>query len=79
MKSIGSYQAKTNLSKLLKKVSQGESYCITTNNKPVAMLVPFVQRPKMSIDEAIEGIKKFAKGNSLRGLSIKELINHGRR
>lgn len=79
MKQVGSYEAKTNLPKLLDAVSRGESITITKHGVPVAMLVPIEGKTKPDGDAVISQIKKFRKGKSLRGLSIRSLIEEGRR
>ena len=40
MKSVGSYEAKTHLPRLLSQVEKGETITITKRGKPVAKLVP---------------------------------------
>lgn len=40
MDSIGAYEAKTHLPRLLDRVAQGDSMIITRHGKPVARLVP---------------------------------------
>ena len=40
MESIGAFEAKRNLSKLLDRVADGESLTITRHGRPVARLVP---------------------------------------
>ena len=40
MDSIGAYEAKTHLPRLLDRVARGESMTITRHGKPVARLVP---------------------------------------
>ena len=40
MRSIGAYEAKTHLPRLLDRVAQGESLTITRHGRPVARLVP---------------------------------------
>jgi prevent-host-death family protein len=77
MKQVGVYDAKTHLTKLLDEVEQGETITITRHGKPVARLVP-VEGPRMSIAEAIAGIRENRKGNRLDGLRIKDLISEGR-
>jgi prevent-host-death family protein len=77
---VGAYDAKTHFSELLERVEAGEQVTITRHGTPVAHLVPV--RPRPTAEErraAIEAIRKFAKGNSLRGLTIKDLIREGRR
>jgi prevent-host-death family protein len=78
MTSVGVYEAKTQLAKLIERVERGESVTITRHGKPVAKLVPVV-KPKMTVEEAIEGLREFQKTHSLGGLKIKDLINEGRK
>lgn len=40
MESIGAFEARTHLSKLLDRAARGESVTITRHGKPVALLVP---------------------------------------
>jgi prevent-host-death family protein len=77
---VGAYQAKTHLSELLEKVEAGEEITITKHGSPVARLVPANKRA--SADErtaAIQRIQALARGLSLDGLKIKDLISQGRR
>jgi prevent-host-death family protein len=43
---VNIHEAKTNLSKLLARVSAGEEVIIMNNGKPVARLVPVTQKQK---------------------------------
>lgn len=79
MVTIGSYEAKTHLPRLLDRVAEGERITITKHGVPVAMLVPVTERSAAEINSAIEAIIKFGKGRALDGLSIRELIEEGRR
>lgn len=79
MRTIGSYEAKTHLPRLLDEVSRGETITITKHGSPVAMLVPVSEAKRMSIGEAIDGLKEFRKGRTLGGLNIRELVEEGRR
>lgn len=77
---IGAYEAKTHFSEVLSRVEAGEEVTITRHGAPVARLVPV--RRAASREErraAIDAIRQLAKGNSLRGLRIKDLIAEGRR
>ena len=40
MKEIGSYEARTKFSQILRAVSRGEKFLMTIHGKPVAKLVP---------------------------------------
>jgi prevent-host-death family protein len=79
MTEVGSYEAKTHLAELLERVSKGERITITRHGHPIAMLVPVGSRGKLSTKEAIQAIKEFRKGRRLDGLTIREMIEEGRR
>jgi len=76
---VGAYDAKTHFSQLLEKVESGEEITITKHGAPVAKLVPV--KKGASAEEraaAILRIQKLAKGLSLSGLMVKDLISEGR-
>ena len=79
MSVIGAFDAKTHLPQLLRRVQEGERFVITKHNRPVAELIPFKQRDTVRIRAAIDRLAAFQKTNSLRGLSVRELIEDGRR
>ena len=79
METIGAFDAKTHLAEILDRVEQGESVTITRHGKPVAQLVPVPRSPKRDRLEAIQELRKFGKGRRLDGLSIRSLIEEGRR
>jgi len=78
MKQVGVYEAKTQLPRLLDEVEQGETITITRYGRPIARLVPLRGR-RRTVAEAIEAMREFRKGNRLDGLTIRELIEEGRR
>ncbi|HEY3119081.1 MAG TPA: type II toxin-antitoxin system Phd/YefM family antitoxin [Vicinamibacteria bacterium] len=45
-KTVNVHEAKTHLSRLLARVARGEEIVIAKAGKPVARLLPFVERPK---------------------------------
>lgn len=77
---VGAYDAKTHFSELLERVENGEEVTITRHGAPVARMVP-VRRTTSSKErrEAIDAMRRFAKGNRLGGLRLKNLIAEGRR
>lgn len=79
MKRIGSYEAKTHLPKLLRKVTRGSSFVITKHGMPVAELIPPRMSKKPDLVKVVAEIKDFRKGKSLKGLSVKKMISEGRR
>lgn len=79
MGSVGSYEAKTHLSALLDRVARGESITITRHGAPVAVLAPVGAEPKADPATVIEQIRRFRKNRRLRGLSVRDMIEQGRR
>lgn len=79
MGTASSYEAKTHLSQLLSRTAKGEQITITKHGVPVAMLVPARGLKKQDVREVIHKIREFRKGRSLRGISLRELIEEERR
>jgi prevent-host-death family protein len=79
MVSIGAFEAKTHLSKLLQRVSAGEQFTITIHGLPVAKLVPVASDEKLTPQEAIDQLRALSSGTSLAGISVRELIAEGRK
>ncbi|RJX16877.1 MAG: type II toxin-antitoxin system prevent-host-death family antitoxin [Desulfobulbus sp.] len=79
MESIGAYEAKTHLSRLLQLVAQGEKVIITKHGVPVAMLQPPDSARQVPAKEVIAEIRAFRNKHSLKGLSLKEMIEEGGR
>ena len=77
--SVGAFEAKTHLSKLLDRVSRGERITITKHGVPVAVLTPPDARVRPGVDVVIEELRRFRVGRSLKGLTIRQLIDEGRR
>ena len=78
MSTIGTYQAKTEFSNLIRKVMRGERIIITRYGEPVAMLSPIHEGPSRPLNEVIEEIKAFRKEHQLGDLKLKEIIESGR-
>ena len=57
MKSIGAFDAKTHLPRLLERVSRGERILITKHGKPVARVIPFPRRPADLLGSLADKIK----------------------
>jgi prevent-host-death family protein len=76
---VGAYEAKTHLPELLRRVEKGERITITKHGHPVAELVPASDERRQRVSEAIAGLKEFSEGRKLDGVTIRELIDEGRR
>ena len=79
MESIGAYEAKTHLPKLLERVMNGESITITKHGVPVAVLTPPDISKKTDTRAVIAELREFRDDHRLGGLSIRDLIEEGRR
>jgi prevent-host-death family protein len=78
MDTIGAYEAKTHLSRLLDEVAGGRSFTITKHGVPVALLVP-AQPRRRDPSKAIEGLRSARHGVTLGEIGLRELIEAGRR
>lgn len=58
---IGSYEVKTRLSEILRRVQAGESFTITNRGKPVADLMPSKVASRQKTAAAIDAIRKTRK------------------
>jgi prevent-host-death family protein len=79
MKTVGAFEAKTHLNELLKRVSKGETIRITLRGVPIAKLVPAGESEQKDLIRIVRELREIRKGTSLGGLSIRELIDEGRR
>ena len=79
MSEIGAFEAKTHLPRLLERVQKGERFVITKHGHPVAELVPFRKRDSDKIRAAIDSLEAFQKTHNLGGLSVREMIEEGRK
>ena len=78
-KSVGVFDAKTHLTRLLERVSKGETIRITRRGVPIAKLVPPDTGEKEAPEQLVREIREIRKGATLGKISIRELIDEGRR
>ncbi len=71
MESIGAFEAKTHLPKLLDRVARGESVTITRHGKPVAALVP-AETDRTRAREAVARISE--RRRHIMGVPLVELL-----
>jgi prevent-host-death family protein len=79
MKNVGLFEAKQKLSELVERASEGERIGITRRGKLAAFLVP--ARSEVSLKEAFEQIDRVRMRTKPlpKGVTIKDLIEEGRR
>ena len=79
METIGAYEAKTHLTQLLERVTKGEKITITKHGVPVATLQPADPTKRTPVREVIDQLKRFRSRHRLDGVSIRDMIEEGRR
>ncbi len=75
---IGSYDAKTKLPEILRRVEAGESFTITNRGKAIAELIPSSSRSLQKTKLAIESILK-AKKIIVNDQDLNQLKSEGRK
>ncbi len=73
MQTIGAYEAKTHLPRLLDRVARGESLTITRHGRPVARLVPVEEEARKQAEEAARRIVELRR--RLGRVPLAELIS----
>jgi prevent-host-death family protein len=83
--SIAAFEARISFTKSVERVVQGEAIIMTRYSSPVAKIVPFDEADKGDeadkdrVENIIARIKDFNAGQTLNGLSIRDLRDEGRR
>jgi len=79
MRTVGTFEAKTHLSALLEQVERGDEIMITKHGRAIARLVPVGAISRDRLADTVRRLKAFRHGRRLGDLSIKTLIEEGRR
>ena len=81
MREVGTLEARNTLSALIERVEKGEEITITRHGKPVARLVAPLSdtERKAKARGAADWLRKNRVNNRLEGISIRDLIDEGRR
>jgi prevent-host-death family protein len=78
MRTIGSYEAKTHLPRLLEEVAGGETITITKHGVPIAELRPAPATSRRRPGDVIAALRKARKGVTLGTVGLRALIDEGR-
>ena len=76
---VGVFEAKQKLSQLITRASRGEEIVITRRGKEQARLVPMPAERSRTLKEIFDAIRSRPRIKLPRGVSIKALIEEGRR
>ena len=79
MEKIGAYEAKTHLPRLLEQVKEGEEIIITRHGVPVAVLKPYQPEKQVDTRAVIDSLYELREKSRLDGISIRALIEEGRK
>jgi prevent-host-death family protein len=79
MENVGAYEAKTHLPKLLARVMKGERITITKHGVPVAVLQSPDLNKSVDAKSVISKLRSFRDRHTLGDLSIRDMIEEGRR
>jgi prevent-host-death family protein len=81
MRDIQASEAKAHLAELLDEVERGETLIITRHGRPIARLVPEVDRRQEEIDRALESIRELRKriGGKVTYEELRSARDEGRR
>ena len=78
--SVGTLEARNNLSQLVERAERGEIITITRHGVPVAKIVPADNVERGGNQQAVDDWIKLRSGNRLgKGLDARNLIDEGRR
>jgi prevent-host-death family protein len=76
---VGIFEAKQNLSQLVERASQGEEIVITRRGKERARLVPMPSERGRTLKDTFDSIMSRPRMRLPKGVTIKSLIEQGRR
>jgi prevent-host-death family protein len=77
--SVGAFEAKNKFSELLERVGRGAEITITKHDRAVARLVPAVSQTSVRRAKATAELRAQRARYSLEGLSVRTLIEQGRK
>ncbi|MEO0443464.1 MAG: type II toxin-antitoxin system prevent-host-death family antitoxin [Pseudomonadota bacterium] len=78
LQQIGSYEAKTKLPEILRRVESGEAFTITNRGKPIADIIPSRSSDRLKTAAAIDNIVK-AKKHKISNERLDALKRDGRK
>ena len=76
--SIGAFEAKAQLSRLLRAVEQGERFTIPVRGKPVADLVPHRSESSQGLAAAIASLQASARIRGVSDADVASFVGEGR-
>ncbi len=79
MRKIGAYELKTHLSEVLDAVEHGQTVIVTRHGKPIARILPSQDAEREEVSRAVKSLLNFPRKRLPKGVTIRSLIEEGRR
>ncbi len=79
MRQVGSYELKTHLSEVLDAVEHGQTVVVTRHGKPIAHIMPNPEFNREKVRHAVETLRNFPRTRLPKGVTVRDLIQEGRR
>lgn len=79
MRTIGSYELKTHLAEVLDAVEHGQTVIVTRHGRQIARISPSAEESRRRARAAVDGLRKFPRTRLPKGVTIRSLIQEGRR
>jgi prevent-host-death family protein len=76
---IGAFEAKAQLSRLLRAVENGEQFTITVRGKPIADLVPHRSQSAHRLRAAAQAMQAFPRIQGVADADVASFVSEGRR
>lgn len=76
---IGAFEAKAQLSRLLRAVENGEQFTITVRGRPVADLVPHRVQSAQGLAAAVRAMQAFPRIQGVADADVASFVSEGRR
>lgn len=78
MRTVGAYEAKTHLPRLLEEVAGGETITITRHGVPIAELRPASAASRRRPADVVAALRRARRGVTLGAVDLRALIDEGR-
>ena len=79
MRKIGAYELKTHLSEVLDDVEHGQTVVVTRHGRPIARISPDAADQRQQVNQAVQSLLAFPRTPLPKGVTIRKLIEEGRR
>jgi len=79
MRKIGAYELKAHLSEVLDEVEHGQTVVVTRHGRPIARISPDSADQREQVNQTVKSLLNFPRTPLPKGVTIRKLIEEGRR